>query len=76
MFKFKETHSRSFLKMITWRIGASCITFGISYLVTGSLGGAGKIAGALFFANSLYYFIHERIWNKADSGKLAKEIKE
>lgn len=68
---FKETKWRSFFKAVTWRITTSCLTFGVSYLVTGSLGGAGKIAGILFVVNSIWYFIHERLWNTRKVGKLA-----
>jgi uncharacterized membrane protein len=69
---FKETNWRSFYKAVTWRITTSIITFTVGYLVTGSLGGAGKIAGILFVVNSIWYFIHERLWNTRNTGKLAK----
>ena len=67
---FKETKLRSLYKAITWRITTSIITFGVSYAVTGSLGGAGKIAGILFVLNSIWYFMHERFWNVPGTGKI------
>jgi uncharacterized membrane protein len=71
---FKETNWRSFYKAVTWRITTSVITFGVSYIVTGNLGGAGKIAGILFVVNSIWYFTHERLWNTRPVGKLAETV--
>jgi uncharacterized membrane protein len=70
---FVETNLRSLYKAVTWRITTSILTFLVSYVVTGSFGGAGKIAGALFVINSIWYFIHERLWNKTGTGKTVSE---
>jgi uncharacterized membrane protein len=71
---FKETKYRSLYKAITWRLTTSILTFGVSYMVTGSLGGSGKIAGILFIVNSIWYFTHERLWNTRRVGKLAEPL--
>lgn len=68
---FKETNWRSFYKAVTWRFTTSILTFCASYIVTGSLGGSGKIAGILFVVNSIWYYLHERLWNTRKIGKLA-----
>ena len=69
---FKETFGRSIYKAITWRITTTILTFIVSYVVTGGFAAAGKIAGALFFINSIWYYIHERLWNRTPIGKLSK----
>jgi len=59
-----ETALRSFIKTITWRITGSSATFIISYAISGNLGIAGTIAVIQLTANTILYFIHERIWNR------------
>jgi len=68
---FVETNWRSVYKAITWRITTSILTFIASYIVTGSFGGAGAIAGILFVVNSFWYYFHERLWNTRCVGKLS-----
>jgi len=60
---------RSIAKAVTWRLTTTVITFIVSYIVTGGFGSAGKIAGVLFITNSLWYFLHERLWNKTEWGQ-------
>jgi uncharacterized membrane protein len=59
-----ELTPRTLAKTVTWRITTTILTFLVSYAVTGGFGSAGKIAGVLFVVNSLWYFVHERVWNK------------
>jgi uncharacterized membrane protein len=40
----------------------------ISYLISGNFAIAGSIATIQIIANTLLYFIHERIWNKIPWG--------
>jgi uncharacterized membrane protein len=60
---------RSLLKTISWRILGTSITFGISWVVTGNFTIAGSIALIQLFFNTIFYFIHERIWNRISWGK-------
>lgn len=60
---------RSIAKTISWRITGSGATFLISYVVSGNFSIAGTIAAIQLTANTLLYFIHERIWNKISWGK-------
>ena len=62
---------RSFAKTVSWRITGSGATFMISYLVLGSFVVAGTIALIQLTANTILYFIHERIWNKILWGRKA-----
>lgn len=64
-----ETNKRSLIKTISWRITGSSATFLISYIVSGSFAMAGSIAAIQVTANTILYFIHERIWNRIVWGK-------
>jgi uncharacterized membrane protein len=59
-----DTNKRSLAKTISWRITGSFSTFMISYFISGNFAIAGSIAIIQIIANTLLYFIHERIWNK------------
>ena len=65
----QESHTRSLVKTITWRLTGSGSTFLISWIITGSVAIAGTILGIHFFINTLLYYIHERLWNKIRWGK-------
>jgi uncharacterized membrane protein len=60
---------RSIAKTVSWRITGSGATFLISYMVSGNLAVAGTIAVIQLTANTILYFVHERIWNKVSWGK-------
>jgi uncharacterized membrane protein len=64
-----DSTTRSIAKTISWRITGSGATFLISYVVSGNLSVAGTIAIIQLTANTILYFIHERIWNKISWGK-------
>ena len=64
-----ETTSRSIAKTISWRLTGSLSTFVISYLILGSFLIAGSIAIVQVTANTILYYIHERIWNKIHWGR-------
>lgn len=64
-----ELPSRSLVKTVSWRITGSGATFLISYLISGDFSIAGTIAVVQMFANTLLYFVHERIWNKITWGR-------
>src|SRR5438067_2397487 len=60
----QETHSRSVLKGITWRMTAMVDTLCVAWLVTGSVSTALKIASIETFTKVFLYYLHERIWGK------------
>ena len=64
-----ESTSRSLAKTVSWRLTGSTATFAISYLVSGNFAVAGTIALIQLTANTVLYFIHERIWNRIKWGK-------
>lgn len=65
----KDTHKRSLLKALTWRLTGSGSTFLISWLITGNLLLASSILGIHFFTNTILYVVHERVWNNVKWGK-------
>ncbi len=64
-----DSSVRSVAKTISWRITGSGATFLISWLISGDLTVAGSIALVQIAANTILYFIHERVWNKIGWGK-------
>ncbi len=65
----QEQIKRSLVKTITWRLTGSGATFLISWLLTGNLAVASSIAVVQIVANTLLYFVHERVWNIINWGK-------
>ena len=59
-----ESHTRSILKGITWRVVATGTTIMISWLVIGEVAVAFQIGFFEVFAKIAIYYIHERIWAK------------
>ena len=58
----QESHVRSILKGITWRIVASMTTITIAFLVTGEIALAFQIGVVEFIAKIGIYYVHERFW--------------
>ena len=65
-----ETHRRSLIKTITWRITGSTSAMIIAYIVTGSYSISGTIGIIHLVVNTGLYWFHERIWNRIRWGKL------
>ncbi|MBV6429314.1 MAG: hypothetical protein KIPDCIKN_03865 [Haliscomenobacter sp.] len=68
----RESHLRSVLKGITWRILGTLDTMVISYLITGSVKWAVSIGGVEVFTKILLYYIHERLWQFIPRGAVRK----
>jgi uncharacterized membrane protein len=60
---------RSFIKTISWRITGSLSTFLIAFLISGDFSIAGSIAVIQIVANTVLYYIHERVWNCISFGR-------
>lgn len=59
-----ESHTRSLLKGLTWRILATSTTTIIAYIITGQIDSALRIGFLEFFAKLAIYYAHERIWTQ------------
>ena len=65
-----ESNTRSIVKTVSWRITGSSLTFLIAYLILGDLSVSGFIAFIQFTVNTILYYVHERLWNKIQWGKV------
>ena len=61
---------RSFLKALTWRIAASSITLISAILITSNLDWTKSIVIYEFINGILIYYVHERIWNRLNWGRI------
>jgi uncharacterized membrane protein len=51
------------IKTLTWRAIAVSITFGVTYVVTGSIEAAGAIGAVNSVFKMTAYYAHERAWS-------------
>ena len=71
-----DSRARSVVKTLTWRFTGSGATFLISWLISGSWTMAGSIAAIQVVANTLLYYLHERVWNIVTWGRINTSSKE
>ncbi len=69
-----ESHKRSILKAVTWRVIATLVTFLVAYLFTKEV----VLSMSIGFGDALIkifaYYSHERLWDRISFGrKKAKE---
>ena len=65
-----DTHRRSFLKTISWRVVATVITGLITLWLTGRIDFAISVGLADTFVKFFIYFLHERMWSRIRFGRL------
>ncbi len=70
-----DSHRRSIIKSITWRLIAVAITILISYLWLHEWGSSIVLSLTANGIKALLYYLHERGWNRIDFGR-KKEILE
>lgn len=68
-----ESHARSILKGVTWRIIASATTMIVVYVVTGDLTLMASVGAVDIVAKVFFYYLHERSWGKVKWGLLGIE---
>mgnify|MGYP001159270365 FL=1 len=66
LFNGKESHPRSLLKAVSWRVLGSIDTFILGMIFTSDAKAAGAIAGTEVITKIGLYYLHERAW--ASSG--------
>ncbi len=66
-----EKPIRSIAKAVSWRVVGTIDTFLVSYFVLGkdSIAEASAITAVDFVTKMIFYFVHERIWNKIKWGR-------
>jgi len=72
-FMFRETKIRSVIKAFSWRAIATLTTALLVFIFTGKLAIALTIGGIEAIAKMIFYFLHERLWDKLKFGR--KEYK-
>ena len=65
-----ESHKRSVLKTISWRVVATIITGVVTYVLTGRLDFAVTVGLADTFVKFFIYYVHERMWTRISYGKV------
>ena len=70
----KESHLRSILKGLTWRIIATTTIIFIAWFTTGDISMAIEIGAIEFVFKLLLYYIHERVWQLVPLGTVRKII--
>jgi uncharacterized membrane protein len=65
-----DSHWRSVLKGVTWRVTGTMDTIVLSYLITGTLLSSIKIGFTEVFTKIGLYYLHERLWNIISFGRI------
>jgi len=66
----KESHLRSILKGLTWRVIATGTIIIIAWYKTGDVSLALEIGAIEFFIKLALYYLHERAWQLAPRGSI------
>ena len=67
--KGPESHQRSIVKAVTWRIIGTLDTFLLSLLVTGNAKYAVSIASVEALTKIILFYLHERVWRMVRWGQ-------
>jgi len=72
--ELKESHLRSIIKGLTWRVIASGAIFLITLLTTGEINTAVTVTSIEFPVKLLLYYLHERGWQSIPRGSVRRLI--
>jgi uncharacterized membrane protein len=64
-----ESNLRTLVKTVLWRITGSSATLLISWIVLGDITTASGIAALQLIANTVLYYVYERIWVRINWGR-------
>ena len=67
-----DSHVRTIMKALSWRVIATLITFAVAWIATGKLTVAVEIGLADTLIKLGAYYFHERTWIRVRFGKLKK----
>jgi uncharacterized membrane protein len=65
-----DSHVRSVIKGITWRMTGTIDTMVLAFIVTGTVLNAVKIGFTEVFTKIVLYYLHERLWNIIPFGRI------
>jgi uncharacterized membrane protein len=61
-----ESHRKSALKAVSWRVVGTIDTFLISWLISGSIHLGSAIAATEVVTKVVLYYFHERAWSRVN----------
>lgn len=64
-----DTHARTIVKSLTWRIGGFAMTMGVAWAVTGKAETAASIGLLDTLVKLLAFYLHERAWFRIPFGR-------
>lgn len=67
-----ETHFRTIIKALSWRVIATMVTFTVAWIVTGRLNIAAEIGIADTIIKIGAYYMHERTWMRVAFGTIKR----
>lgn len=70
--RIKESHLRSLVKGISWRVVGTIDTMLLSYIFTGNMKIAAAIGGTEVVSKIGLYYLHERAWQRVSAGWLRR----
>ncbi len=65
-----ESHGRTIMKALSWRVIATFVTFFVAWMITGQLKCAAEIGLADTVIKLGAYYLHERTWMRVKFGTL------
>ncbi|RMH09178.1 MAG: DUF2061 domain-containing protein [Nitrospirae bacterium] len=69
-----DSHLRSVVKGVSWRIVATIVTTTVVFVYTGELTVAALLGGADALTKILLYWVHERIWQRIRWGRIIPSV--
>ena len=71
-----ESKKRSLVKAITWRLVAMVVLGFVSYFFTRNFKEMGEITIFYTIIQIIFYFLHERLWEKISWGRIKHPLSE
>lgn len=65
----KESHLRSIIKAVSWRVFGTLMTMLISFVITHKISFAIYIGLLEFFSKVMIFYFHERLWGIITFGR-------
>lgn len=70
--RFHERHHRTFLKSVSWFVVGFAVSFFVLEYFTGNFKMSLLEAASIQALKFIFFYIHERVWNKTDFGQELK----
>lgn len=64
-----DSHVRSIVKAVSYRLAGTLSTFLIAFVVTGRVDMSGAIAGIEAVSKISLFYLHERVWSNVKWGR-------